>query len=61
MDYVFDIAMEYVFASATCVASERLFSIAGLVATQRSSRLAPNRLSMLTYLRSVKKEFWFKL
>ena len=59
LDHVFDVAMEYLPIPATSVASERLFSHAGCVATQRRCRLSPEHLGQLTFLRSVEKSMWF--
>ena len=61
LEHVYELAMEYLFIPCTSVASERLFSHAGCVATQRRSRLSPTHLSQLTFLRSVPKADWFKV
>ncbi|XP_050046756.2 zinc finger BED domain-containing protein 4-like [Dermacentor andersoni] len=60
LEHVFEVAMEFLSIPATSVASERLFSHAGWVASQRRCRLSPELFSQLTFLRSVEKSMWFK-
>ncbi|XP_075531576.1 uncharacterized protein LOC142564460 [Dermacentor variabilis] len=60
LEHVFEVAMEFLSIPATSVASERLFSHAGWVASQRRCRLSPELSSQLTFLRSVEKSMWFK-
>ncbi|KAK3911490.1 E3 SUMO-protein ligase ZBED1 [Frankliniella fusca] len=48
-EFVYSLAMEYLCIPATSVASERLFSHAGCVATQRRCRLTPTHLGQLTF------------
>ncbi|KAK3922547.1 Zinc finger BED domain-containing protein 4 [Frankliniella fusca] len=56
--HVYKVAMRHLCAMATSVPSERLFSHAGLIATQLRNRLSGKNLDMLVFLRSVPEKLW---
>ncbi|KAK3929562.1 E3 SUMO-protein ligase ZBED1 [Frankliniella fusca] len=58
-EHLYDLAMQYFPVMATSSSAERLFSHAGLIATQLRSRLSPEHLNQLVFLRSVPARFWF--
>jgi hypothetical protein len=51
-------AKKYAAISATSVPSERLFSKARIILTERRKRLSGERLSMLIFLSSLGEEYW---
>ncbi|XP_017478145.1 PREDICTED: zinc finger BED domain-containing protein 4-like isoform X2 [Rhagoletis zephyria] len=55
---LFPIAQKYLSVMAMSVPCERLFSHAGLIATQLRNRLSPEHLNMLVFLRSIEEEMW---
>lgn len=57
--YLWNVAKKYLSIVATSVPCERLFSHAGLIANQLRSRLSPQHLNELIFLRSIGEEMWF--
>lgn len=57
--HVWSVAKKVLSITATSVPCERLFSHAGLIANQLRSRLSPQHLNMLVFLRSVNENMWF--
>lgn len=55
---LYKIAFKYLTIVGTSVPSERLFSQAGLVLTERRNRLKGKRLSKLLFLHSIDKKYW---
>lgn len=57
---LYKIATKYFVTVATSVPSERLFSKAGIVISQKRSRLLSERASKLLFLQSVPNQYWEK-
>lgn len=57
--YLWKVAKKYLPIVATSVPCERLFSHAGLIANQLRSRLSPQHINELIFLRSIGEEMWF--
>lgn len=57
--FVSKVAKKILSVVATSVPSERLFSHAGIIATQLRNRISPDNLNMLVFLRSTGPEMWF--
>ncbi|XP_050340894.1 zinc finger BED domain-containing protein 4-like [Bactrocera neohumeralis] len=57
--YLWNVAKKYLPIVATSVPCERLFSHAGLIANQLRSRLSPQHINELIFLRSIGEEMWF--
>lgn len=56
--HLYIIARQYLSIIATSVPAERLFSEAGLIITDKRSRLTGEHLSQLIFLSSVSENFW---
>lgn len=56
--HLYIIARRYLSIIATSVPAERLFSEAGLIVTDKRSRLTGEHLSQLIFLSSVSENFW---
>ena len=59
LEYVYELAMEFLPIIPTSTPCERLFSHAGHVLTQWRSRLSPAHVDMMVFLRSVSEKDWF--
>lgn len=62
MEYpnLYEIAIKYLSIVGTSVPSERLFSKAGNILTEKRSRLSGTRLSKLIFLSSLDEIYWQK-
>lgn len=56
--HVYEVALNYLPDLATSVSSERLFSEAGLIATELRNRLTGSHLSQLLFLASINENQW---
>ena len=56
--YIYSVARKYLSVPATSVPSERLFSKAGTIHSDKRSRLDPERLNKLVFLSSIREEDW---
>ncbi|CAD6240873.1 GSCOCG00012586001-RA-CDS, partial [Cotesia congregata] len=57
--YLWSVDKKYLPIVGTSLPCERLFSHAGLIANQSISRLLPQHLNELIFLRSIDEEMWF--
>ena len=55
---IYSVARKYLSVPATSVPSERLFSKAGIIDSDKRSRLDPERLNKLVFLSSIREEDW---
>ncbi|KYM97822.1 Zinc finger BED domain-containing protein 1 [Cyphomyrmex costatus] len=55
---VYEIARKFLLVLGTSVSSERLYSTAGNIISEKRSRLSSNRVSMLIFLNSLKTKYW---
>lgn len=55
---LFKLAQKYFSSVASSVPSERLFSKAGNILTEKRNRISENRLSKLCFLQSIPDEYW---
>ncbi|CAG5093187.1 Similar to Putative AC9 transposase (Zea mays) [Cotesia congregata] len=56
--HLWSVARKFLLIVATSVPCERLFSHAGLISNQLRSRLSPQHLNQLVFLRSVGEDMW---
>ncbi|KYQ53613.1 Zinc finger BED domain-containing protein 1, partial [Trachymyrmex zeteki] len=55
---LFKIARKFLLVLETSVSSERLYSTAGNIISEKRSRLSSNRVSTLIFLNSLKNKYW---
>ena len=58
---VYKIARKFLLVLGTSVSSERLYSTAGNIISEKRSRLSSSRVSTLIFLNSLKNKYWKEL